>query len=150
MAKKQDAERVNFLLMYRVFDLETRKLFIKVCPMVEGKPQPERATLFKAPKYTASVSWVYTALGTMSESGTIDSLSTGDMRPVNQWHQTYDDYRLRDQLARDEHRLYAAASKESNLEVIDRTLAPIKRLYNLTSATGKAALIALVINRLTK
>lgn len=150
MAKPTKAKRVNFLLMYRVFDREGRKLFIKVCPVIDGVPELEKASLFKAPKYTPSPSWTCTGLGTIAPDGTIDSLSTGDIRPVNEWFANSTEYRLKDQLARDEHRLYIAASKESNLEVIDRTLAPIKRLYDTTNATGKAALIALVINRLTK
>ncbi|AET42177.1 hypothetical protein VPEG_00026 [Vibrio phage SIO-2] len=150
MAKQNNAKRVNFLLMYRVFDRGARKLYIKVCPVVDGVPEVDKSSLFKAPKYTPSPSWTCTALGTIAPDGTIDSLNTGDIRPVTQWFANSTDYRLKDQLARDEHRLYAAANKESNLEVIDKTLEPIKRLYNSTNAAGKSALIALVINRLTK
>ncbi|UOX38357.1 hypothetical protein VpasPP24_17 [Vibrio phage Vpas_PP24] len=143
--------RVDFQFMYRNFDEGTRKLYIVVCPIVNGVPEPKKASLFKCPRgYVPSSGWICTAIGALSEYGIVSELNISNIRPVKLWSENNEEYRLKDQQARDLKRIYDASTKESNLEVIDQTLAPIKRLYNSTNAAGKSALIALVINRLTK
>lgn len=152
---EQVAEEKPIIYAYMGERLNGSTLVAMVCPVVDGEPLTSHYTLFKKPrsKGRLSTGWIHSGSGTIDpDSNEIDTVSFADAVPVKPY--TTDGFDREMLILEREAQTQAAMFKRAKVRPlnshIDELVKPIRKAMNKTNHAGRAAILAMVIERLTK
>ncbi|NGZ66303.1 hypothetical protein G6Z92_04785 [Vibrio aestuarianus subsp. cardii] len=130
-------------------------LVAMVCPVIDGRPWESHCTLFKKPrsKGRLSTGWIHSGTGTINpDTNEIESISFSDAVPIRP-HTTngFDrEMSILERQAQTQATMFKKAKEKSLNSHIDELVKPIRKAMNKTNHAGRAAILAMVIERLTK
>lgn len=133
------------------------KMAVMFCPVVGGVAVQSCYTLFNKPKASLisglHVGWVYSLECELNEtSGEITSINFGSHNALRPYHEkgTVDELMVLDRAAKAEEDMAKKAKDENLNKRIDDLVRPLKRAIDKTNPAGRAAIIALIMQRLMK
>ncbi|HAV1412770.1 hypothetical protein P3521_03570 [Vibrio parahaemolyticus] len=152
----EPVEKENVITFFYMGErLNGDQLVAVVCPIVDGHPQPSKRTLFKKArsKGRLSTGWIHTTSGDLNpDSGEIESISLSSSIPVRPYQQNGLDQEMRllERSAQTEVAMFKKAKEHTLNNQIDELVKPIRKAMNRTNHAGRSAILAMVIERLTK
>lgn len=145
----------SFEFVYLGERLVNGKLYVCVCPFVEGVAPTSKKTYFKqARRSMLFVGWAHKTTGEIS--GESKEISTINFSRVSALHEVVaprgfaSEMRMEQQQHRTRKNMEAKARSDAITKDIDALVRSIRSAMNKTNHAGKAAIMALVIERLTK
>lgn len=130
-------------------------LVAMVCPVIDGQVYESKRTLFKKPrsKGRLSTGWIHSGTGSINpDTNEIETISFGDALPIRPYTENgFDKQMLILERESQTQATMLKKSKEQSLTShIDELVKPIRKAMNKTNHAGRAAILAMVIERLTK
>lgn len=140
------------------------KMAVMFCPVVGGVAVQSCYTIFNKPKAIFNkpkaslisglhVGWVYSLECELNAaSGEIVSVNFGSHNALRQYHDkgTVDELMVLERAAKAEEDMAKKAKDENLTKRIDELVRPLKRAIDKTNPAGRAAIIALIMQRLMR
>lgn len=152
---EQVKEDKTIVYAYMGERLNGSTLVAMVCPVIDGNPLINRFTLFKKPrsKGRLTTGWLHSGTGLLNpDTNEIESISFSDPVPIRPL--TIDGFDMQMLILEREAQTQAIMLKKSKERPlsshIDELVKPIRKAMNKTNHAGRAAILAMVIERLTK
>ncbi|EPO2911716.1 hypothetical protein ACT7TL_003276 [Vibrio cholerae] len=149
------AEEQTITYAYLGERLNGSVLVSMVCPVVDGKPLVNNYTLFKKPrsKGRLSTGWIHSGSGTINvDTNEINTICFSDAVPIRPC--TVDGFEremlILEKEAQTQAVMFKKAKERPLNSHIDELVKPIRKAMNKTNHAGRAAILAMVIERLTK
>jgi len=144
-----ESTEIEFLVHPR--QVNKGKLILVVSPLDENGQPTRECSYFTAPKTFYFAGWICKATGEVDpDTGRINTLATNAISSVRQYEPEYWQMKVQDEANARGVKLQNDAKKATTATLLDECLAPIQKAMAGTNAQGRAALIGLVIQRLTK
>ncbi|HDY7429377.1 hypothetical protein [Vibrio vulnificus] len=152
---EQITEDKTISYVYMGERLNGTNLVAMVCPVVDGLVLANKYTLFKKPrsKGRLSTGWIHSGSGTINpDSNEIESISFSDAVPIRPHNENGFDREMLilEREAQTQATMLKKSKERPLTSHIDELVKPIRKAMNKTNHAGRAAILAMVIERLTK
>ncbi|BAV81121.1 hypothetical protein [Vibrio phage CKB-S2] len=151
---KKEAENNQITFVYMGERLVQGAMYACVCPVVEGIALTSNYSLFKTKRRSMLITgWVHSAEGEKDENQQVTKIIFDTVQAIREQvlpSGFAEQMRLEQQEDRTKKAMIDKAKKDTATQDIRGMLAPIRRAMNKTNHQGRAALLALVIQELTR